>query len=50
MRSLLVSFFLPGSRAALVTTNNGAHGGGSQSAEAATDSEVADGSQLAEVG
>ena len=47
---LLGSFFLPGSRAEVVPTNNDAHGGGSQSAEAATNSEVADGSQLAEVG
>ena len=50
MSMLLVSFFLPGSRAELVSTDNDAHGGGSQLAEAATDSEVADGSQLAEVG
>ena len=47
---LFVSFFLPGSRSELVPTNNDAHGGGSQSAEAATDSEVANGSQSAEVG
>ena len=62
---LLVSFFLPGSRAEVVSTNDETHGGGSQqaetathretadgsqSAEVATDSEVADGSQLAEVG
>ena len=47
---LLVSFFLPGSRAEVVSTNDDAHGGGSQQAETATDSEVADGSQSAEVG
>ena len=47
---LLVSFFLPGSRAEVVSTNDEAHGGGSQLAETATYSEVANGSQSAEVG
>ena len=47
---LLVSFFLPGSRAEVVSTNDEAHSGGSQLAEAATYSEVANGSQSAEVG
>ena len=50
MSMLLVSFFLLGSRAEVVSTSDEAHGGGSQQAEAATDSEVANGSQLAEVG
>ena len=47
---LLVSFFLPGSRAEVVSTNDEAHGGGSQQAETATYSGVANGSQSADVG
>ena len=47
---ILLSFFQPGSRAEVVPTNDEAHGGGNQLVEAATYSEVANGSQSAEVG